>query len=96
MVYIIRKSTSRELRENLAESRTQTNIPGVRGRVRNTEEAVEVGDRLRREEGMDDIAPIAVRGDSDGSHQARIDLAQRLGIDAYKRDPERAIREGLV
>ncbi len=89
MVYIISKPTRRELRENLAESRTQTNLPGVRGKVRNTEEAIEVADRLRREEGLDDIPVVAVDGESKESKQARIEIAQRAGFAA---DPERVER----
>ncbi len=85
MVYIISKPTRRELRENLAESRTQTNLRGTRGRARNAEEAVEIADRLRREEGTDDIPVMAVDGESAESKQARIDLAIRNG---FKADPE--------
>ena len=96
MPYLIFRKTSRELRENLAESRTQTNLSGARGRVRNAEEAVEVADRLRREEGSDDIPAIAVQGDSKDSIQARIDLAQRLPMAEYRAAPERAVREGLL
>ena len=87
MVYIISKPTRRELRENLAESASKTNLPGTRGVLRRTEEAVEVGERLRREEGSDDIPVLAVSGDAPESKQARIDLAIRSG---FKSDPEAA------
>ncbi len=96
MVYIISRKTSRELRENLAESSTKSTFHGVRGRLRNGEEAVEVGERLRREEGSDDIPVLAVEGDSNDSYIARVDLAMRLPMEEYRKDPERAVREGLV
>lgn len=83
MVHIIVKPTRGERDAAMAESASRSTIPGVRGVVRRTEEAVEVSRQIERESGHEPT--IAVSGDAPESKQARMELAIRMG----SRDPER-------
>lgn len=90
---IISRPTSRELRDNLRASARGSRK--ILGRVRTTEEAHDIERRLERETGREMPRPLLVSNEAPESHQARIELAQRSGIDYVMRDPERAVREGL-
>lgn len=83
MVHIIVKPTRGERDAAMAESASRSTLPGVRGVVRRTEEAVEMSRLIERESGQEPT--IGVSGDAPESKQARIELAQRMG----SRDPER-------
>ena len=92
MPYIIRRPTSRELRDDLrASARGDSRIRGV---TRTTEEAHDIERRLSRE-GERFEKPFLVSGEAPESRQARIELAMRSGIPSVMRDPEKALREGL-
>lgn len=82
MVYIIRRPTSRELRDDLrASARGDSRI---RGRTRTTEEAHDIERRLSRE-GEQFERPFSVDANAPESRQARIELAERIG----SKDPEK-------
>lgn len=90
--FIFRK-TSRELRDDLRAS--ARGEPRILGRARTTEEAHDIERRLERETGREMPKPLLVSNEAPESHQARVELAQRSGLEYAMRDPERAVREGL-
>ena len=81
MAYIIVRPTRREREERLAESavRGKERGIGIRGVVRNTEEAYEV-QRMQAREGEEFKQPYAVSGYSKEAQRADFEMMQRAGI----------------
>ncbi len=81
MYFIVRKTT-REREADLQESRRGDQR--IEGRVRTSEEAMEVSEKRERQ-GMSFDKPYRVSADAPESRQARIEIAERMG----SKDPER-------
>lgn len=78
-MYLISKPTRREREERLTESVARSKEKGIRGVVRNTEEAYEVR-RQHEREGEDFVLPYAISGFSSEAERAEGEVLQRAGI----------------